>query len=191
MKWIKKYETFTNDNNRDSSSIDYLPKFNPAIKQEATEFVESLLKSDYDKLFKLVGMEMPEVGSSEMDELFDEVREKAIEYYVNNPEAIGKEIELKSFKVNGGDGASRTNNIGGTSFANSIRIGESKSESDFDTTISITDDEMNLFNIPGSLQDLISNGKISLRNKEVHFNKEDEETLDTLDSFLEIDKSQL
>ncbi len=191
MKWIKKYETFTNDNNRDSSSIDYLPKFNPATKQEATEFVDSLLKSDYDKLFKLVGMEMPEVGSSEMDELFDEVREKAIEYYVNNPEAIGKEIELKTFKVNGGDGAPRTNNIGGTSQSNSIRIGESKSESNFDTTINITDDEMSLFNRPGSLQDLISNGKISLRNKEVHFNKDDEETLDTLDSYLEIDKNLL
>lgn len=191
MKWIKKYENFTNDNNRDSSSIDYLPKFNPVIRQKATEFVDSLLKSDYDKLFKLVGMEMPEVGSNEMDELFDEVREKAIEYYVNNPEAIGKEIELKTFKINGGDGTPRTNNIGGTSHANSIRIGESKSENDFDTIISITDDEMNLFSRPGLLQDLISNGKISLRNKEVHFNKEDKETLDTLDSYLEIDKSQL
>ena len=46
MKWIKKYENFTNDNNRDSASLDYLPKYNPVVKQEATEYVESKLKSN-------------------------------------------------------------------------------------------------------------------------------------------------
>ena len=72
---------FTNDNNRDSNSLDYLPKYNPVINQEAAEYVDSILKSnEFDKLFKLVGVEMPkDIKGDEMDPLFDEVREKAIE----------------------------------------------------------------------------------------------------------------
>jgi hypothetical protein len=56
MKWIKKYENFVNDDNRDTASLDFLPKHNPVIKQQATEYVDSVLNSnDFEDLFQLVG----------------------------------------------------------------------------------------------------------------------------------------
>ena len=191
MRKLKKYENFISDLNRDSSALDYVPKHNPVINQKAQEFVDSLMHNNYELLFKVAGMEMPkDLHSTEMDPLFDEVREKAIKYFIENPEQIGKEDSLvKQFKVNGGDGIPRMSNIGGTSHANSIRIGESKSN--FDSQIEITEDDMAQFNSAEPLIELIRNGKVALGNKRIEFNKSDKQTIKTLDIYFEIDQKDL
>jgi len=198
MKWIKKYENFVTDNNRDTAAIDFLPKHNPVVKQQATEYVDDKLKSnDFADMFKVVGMEPPkDLKSEEMDSLFDEVREKAIEYFVENPEAIGKDIKFSSMAnsdkqnlSNQNDRVPTTNNIGGTSQTASGRIGESKTN--FDSEIEITEDDMNKFNSEEPLVELIRNGKISLGNKKVSFNKSDKETIGVLDIYFEFDQKDL
>jgi len=198
MKWIKKYENFVTDNNRDTAAIDFLPKHNPVVKQQATEYVDDKLNSnDFADMFKVVGMEPPkDLKSEEMDSLFDEVREKAIEYFVENPEAIGKEIKFSSMAnsdkqnlSNQNDRVPTTNNIGGTSQTASNRIGESKTN--FDSEIEITEDDMNKFNSEEPLVELIRNGKISLGNKKVSFNKSDKETIGVLDIYFEFDQKDL
>ncbi len=191
MRKLKKYENFITDLNRDSSALDYVPRHNPVVNQEAQEFVDSLMHNNYEILFKVAGVEMPkDLDSNDMDPLFDDVREKAIKYFIKNPELIGKEdMVVKQFKVNGGDGIPRMSNIGGTSHANSIRIGESKSN--FDSEINITEDDMTQFNSAEPLIELIRNGKVGLGNKKVKFNKSDKETIKTLDIYFEIDQKDL
>jgi hypothetical protein len=195
MKWIKKYENFTNDNNRDSASLDYLPKYNPVVKQEATEYVESKLKSnEFAEMFHVVGMKPPtDIKSEEMDSLFDEVKEKAIEYFTENPEEIGKSVNFASMKgdkqnlSNQNDRVPTTNNIGGTSQAASNRIGESKTN--FDSDIEISEEDMKKFNTEEPLIELIRNRKVALGNKKISFNKSDKETIKTLDTYFEFDQS--
>lgn len=190
MKWMKKFETFVTDLNRDTETTDYVPKHNPVLRQVATEFVDSLLKgNDYSKLFKLVGIELPkEIEGSEIDDLFDEVKNKAIEYFIDNPEQIGKEITVNQFQVNSGDGIPRVqSNLGGSSHANSLRIGESKRN--FDAEIEISEEDMNSFNSEEPLIELIRNNKVALGNKKIEFNKKDKETIKTLDIYFEFDQS--
>ena len=45
---------------------------------------------------------------------------------------------------------------------------------------------MNLFSQESALQELITNQKITLKNKEVLFDENDEETRDLLDQYLEM-----
>ena len=198
MKWIKKYESFVNDNNRDTAAIDFLPKNNPVIKLQATEYVDDKLKSnEFAEIFKVVGMDPPkELKGSEMDELFDEVREKAIDYFVENPEAIGKPVKFSSMAnsdkqklSNQNDRVPTTNNIGGTSQSSSQRIGESVNN--FDSNIDISEDDMEKFNEEEPLIELIRNGKIALGNKKVSFNQSDKETIKTLDIYFEFDQNSL
>jgi hypothetical protein len=193
MKWIKKYESFVNDNNRDADSIDFLPKYNPVVRQQATEYVEAKLKSnEFGDMFKVIGMDPPkDLKSEDMDSLFDEVKEKAIEFFVENPEAIGKEAQFSSMankdkqKLSNETGrVPTTNNIGGSG-----RIGESMVN--FDAEVEITEDDMNMFNREEPLIELIRNGKVALGNKKVEFNKSDKETIRTLDIYFEIDQKDL
>lgn len=198
MKWIKKYESFVNDNNRDTAAIDFLPKHNPVIKQQATQYVDDKMKSnEFAEMFKVVGMEPPkDLKGSEMDDLFDEVREKAIDYFVENPEAIGNPVKFSSMANNDkqklsnqNDRVPTTNNIGGTSQSASQRIGESVTN--FDSDIEISDGDMEKFNEEEPLIELIRNGKIALGNKKVSFNKSDKETIKTLDIYFEFDQNSL
>jgi len=53
-------------------------------------------------------------------------------------------------------------------------------------SISLSEDEMNLFSQESSLQELISKNKITLKNGEVLFDENDEETRELLDQYLEI-----
>lgn len=116
MKKLKKYENFINDNDRDVSSIDYLPKYNPVTNQRVIEYVDDKLKSnDFLDIFNAAGVVAPkDLKGEDMDNLFDMVRDKAIKYFNENPEEIGKPIKFNTYAVNGGDGVPRTNNIGGT-----------------------------------------------------------------------------
>lgn len=178
MKWIKKFESFVNDDNRGDET--QYPQLNPVLKMEVTEYVEDKLKSnEFADILHVAGIKAPsDISSQELEELFDEAREKAITYYINNPEEMGKEVDYKSYKVNGGDGVARTNNIGGA-------LRESR---EFDSEIKIAEDEMKRFSKEQSLQELIRNGKIALYDKKVKFNKSDKDTIETLDIYFEFDK---
>jgi hypothetical protein len=184
MKYLKKYESFIDDSNRDSSSIDFVPKYNPIINKGAKEYVDSLVDDgNYDLVFKIAKMNMPDEESNDFDGIFDEAKEKATKYFINNPEAIGKELNIKIPSKNN-NRIPRTNNIGGTSHAASIRIGESKVI--YDTQIIINNDEMELFNREEPLIDLISGGKILLGDNKIQYNKDDSKTLEILDIYFEI-----
>jgi hypothetical protein len=188
MKWIKKYETFVNDDNRgDEGSY---PKSNALDRQKATEYVDNVLYSNkFKTIMDDLKIEPPkDLEGKDMDEYFDkEIREKAIDYYAKH--GVPGEVNMETYPVNGGDGIPRTNNVGGTSHTASFRIGENKVN--FDHEIEISDDEMRQFAKEEPLQDLIRSGKVRLTNKKVHFNKKDQETIDTLDMYLEIDKNTL
>jgi hypothetical protein len=68
----------------------------------------------------------------------------------------------------------------------SFRIGESKNN--FDSEISISEDDMRKFNTEEPLIELIRNQKVVLENKKVEFNKSDTESIDILDIYFEFDK---
>jgi hypothetical protein len=53
-------------------------------------------------------------------------------------------------------------------------------------SVHISDDEMNLFSDESALQELITKNKITLKNKEVLFDENDEETRQLLDQYLEM-----
>ena len=201
MKTFKEFESMINDDSRDSASIDFLPKHNPVVQQNAKKYIEeyiekesltsllNLIKNsnmDIKGLLKRVGKKsIDEITEEELfnDENFDEIKQKLIDYFIENPEAIGKGIPMKKYKVNGGDGIPRTNNLGGSLQANSPIVGESK------TSVNISPDEMIYFNTEEPLIELIRNGKIELGNGVVHYDSSDEETKNILDIYLEIDGS--
>jgi hypothetical protein len=110
---IKKFENFINDDIRDFGSTDYVPKFNPAVNQKVIEYVDDKLKSnDFIDIFNAAGVKAPkDLKGEEMDKLFDDVREKAIKYFNENPEEIGKPIKFNTYAVNGGDGVPRIRNV--------------------------------------------------------------------------------
>ena len=64
-------------------------------------------------------------------------------------------------------------------FSNFLKESHTKS-------VHISADEMNLFSQEPALQELITNQKITLKNKEVLFDENDEETRDLLDQYLEM-----
>jgi hypothetical protein len=64
-------------------------------------------------------------------------------------------------------------------FSNFLKESHTKS-------VHISDDEMNLFSDESALQELITKNKITLKNKEVLFDENDEETRDLLDQYLEM-----
>jgi hypothetical protein len=185
MKKFKEFESMVTDDDRDSSSIDFLPKHNPVVQQNAKSYVDQIIQgNDLKLLYRAAGEEPPKnIDSMNMDDIYDELKQKAIDYFIENPEAIGKDIPMKKYKVNGGDGISRTNNLGGALHANSPRVGESKTE------ITISPDEMLYFNTEEPLIELIRNGKIELGNGVVHYDTSDQETKNILDIYLEIDGS--
>jgi hypothetical protein len=185
MKKFKEFESMVTDDDRDSSSIDFLPKHNPVVQQNAKSYVDQIIQgNDLKLLYRAAGEEPPKnIDSMNMDDIYDELKQKAIEYFIENPEAIGKDIPMNKYKVNGGDGISRTNNLGGALHANSPRVGESKTE------ITISPDEMLYFNTEEPLIELIRNGKIELGNGVVHYDTSDQETKNILDIYLEIDGS--
>lgn len=184
---MKKFETFVTDNNRDSAAIDFVPKHNPVVNQNAQLYVDEILQNgDLNLLFRAAGVTAPKnIDSVNMDEVYDTIRQKAIDYYIQNPEAIGRDIPMKQFKVQAGDGIPRTNNIGGALHVNSPRIGENKIN--FDKEIEISSDDMRYFNEEEPLIELIRNGKIMLGNNKVQYSSIDKETKEVLDIYFELE----
>ena len=184
MKFIKKYETFTNDESR--TNIPEEPKYNPVNNLKAKNYVELVFSKgagdEVNQICKEIGCEMPS-----SDEELDEAKESAIKYFIKNPERIKSFDQPVSKIQQTGDAAPRTNNIGGTSFTNSTHIGESVNPSN-DGVIKINKDEMRLFGTETQLIKLIKSNKISLHNNEVWFDENDEETKKILDIFFEVNQ---
>jgi hypothetical protein len=59
-------------------------------------------------------------------------------------------------------------------------------ESSHNKSVKVSDSEMNLFSDEPALQELITKNKITLKNGEVLFDENDEETRGLLDQYLEI-----
>jgi hypothetical protein len=126
MKFIKKFENFVNDFNREDTSTDFLPGYNPVVKLGAEEWVDIIMSGDFTFLYKLTGLEKPspDVTPDEFDKHFDDLRGEAIKYYTEHPDAIRREISPKTGKPSG-DGIPRMyGSVGGSGHANSIRVGE-------------------------------------------------------------------
>ena len=189
MKYLRKFENFTNDENRGNTVEE--PTYTVAKTLAAKNYVELILNkgggAEVNELCKEIGVEMPKD-----DEGLDKLKEDAINYFIKNPERI-KSLDqpIKKYPYQGTDGIARTNNIGGTSYTNSTHIGESVSVDDPESMkIDISEDEMKLFGTETLLLKLIKNNKISLHNNEVWFNRNDEGTKQVLDIFFEINDEE-
>lgn len=186
---MKKFENFINDDNRDNRTLEQLPKHNPVVNLEAKKWVDELFNKNINILLKISGLQDVE-NTTELlsdDTQLEEIKKKAINYYIDNPDKIGNEDENSIVSPSKMQNViPKTNNVGGSLHSNSPRIGESKLN--FDTELEINSDEMNLFNTEESLMDLIRNNRILLGNKVIRYNNKDKETKQTLDIYFEIDE---
>jgi len=114
MKYIKHFESF-HQSGVDDGSGEVMPDYNPILNQKVKDFVEDLFtKGRYEDCANMIGEKLPKgLESDEMDDYGDKLKSRAIKYFIENPELVSKEIDYQMFKVPGGDGISRTNNIGG------------------------------------------------------------------------------
>jgi len=113
MKHIKTYENFNdNENSNQNTPID------PVLKSQVTKYVEEQLGSqNFHEIFDIVGIDMPQtLEGEEFEEKMDLAKEKAIDYFMRNPERmqIDGPTEFRTFYTGGNDtGIPTTNNIGG------------------------------------------------------------------------------
>lgn len=117
MQYIKRFENFTNDENRGDEQT--YPEFNQANRLKAKEYVDIIFNkgsgAEVNDVCKEIECDLPKEDSE-----LDEIKEKAIEYFIKNPErmkSFGND-QFKTFNVNAGDGVVRTNNIGGVRESN-------------------------------------------------------------------------
>ncbi len=110
---IKKYETFINDETRDGSAN--MPSYNPVIRQQEKEFVESKMKTnEITGLMKRAGINIPSgLQGREIDDFYEKSKQKLIEFFVRNPEEMTDVVNHKTYSVPAGDGVVRVQNIGG------------------------------------------------------------------------------
>jgi hypothetical protein len=113
MKYIKTYENF-NDNEQSSENT----PIDPVLKSQVTEYVEEQLGSqNFHEIFDIIGVDMPQtLEGEEFEQKMQLAKEKAIYYFMRNPERmqIDKPTEFRTFYTGGGDDVvPRTNNIGG------------------------------------------------------------------------------
>ena len=113
LKHLKTFENF-NDNER---SLENTP-IDPKLKSQVTKYVEDQLGSqNFHEIFDIIGIDMPQtLEGDEFEEKMDLAREKAIDYFMRNPELmqIDGPTEFRTFYTGGGDDVvPRTNNIGG------------------------------------------------------------------------------
>jgi hypothetical protein len=127
MKFVKKFENFINDLNREDNSTDLLPAYNPVVKLGAEEYVDLYLRGgDCTLLYKVTGMKKPSPDATpdEFDKHFDDLRDSAIDYFSEHPGEIKSPFSPETGKPSG-DGIPRMyGSVGGSSHANSLRVGE-------------------------------------------------------------------
>ena len=193
MKYFKTFEEFQGMSSTgvDDAGGEVLPKYNPKIQQEVTDFLDNMTPNNKPLVFKWLGMEEPSLNDEEFDDKFEVAKKKLIDFFQENPNISIGGIDIETFTMPGkrGDGVPRLQNIGGSSHANSMRIGEGRRN--FNSELKISEDDMLLFKKEEPLIDLIRKGKISLSDKKIEFDKSDKETLDILDIYLEFDQNSL
>ena len=198
---MKKFENFINDDNRDNTSLDLLPKYNPVVNLEYGKYIDKLLDKNREELTSLAGIKRTKKGNYKfLDEEYEthtemfsdekrveEIKKIALDYCINNQVKMKSDTELDlAIPLKSGDGIPRVDKVGGTSHANSPRIGESKSH--FDKEIKISSDEMSFFDNEQPLIDLISDRKIQILNNIIKYNNRDKETKQILDVYFELDE---
>ena len=190
MKYFKTFEEFQGMNSTgvDDSGGEVVPKYNPKIRQEVTDFLDNMSPNNKPLVFKWLRMEEPSLNDEEFDEKFEIAKKKLINFFEENPNITVGNIDIETFTIpsKSGDGIPRVQNIGGSSHAGSIRIGES-----FNAELDITPDEMLLFRKEEPLIDLIRKRKIALSDNKVEFDKSDKETMDIIDIYFEFDQKSL
>jgi hypothetical protein len=193
MKYFKTFEEFQGMSSTgvDDAGGEVLPKYNPKIQQEVTDFLDNMTPNNKPLVFKWLRMEEPSLNDEEFDDKFEIAKKKLIDFFQENPNISIGGIDIETFTIpgKGGDGVPRLQNIGGSSHANSIRVGEGRHN--FDSELEISEEDMLLFRKEEPLIDLIRKGKISLSDKKIEFDKSDKETLDILDIYLEFDQNSL
>jgi hypothetical protein len=133
LKSFKFFETVGFGNNitgigSDEATFDH--SNSPVLKQQVENYVDSMLGSEITVLCKKIGVQAPkDLQGAEMDDFADKVREKAIAFFMKNPAHMdaNNDREIKKDLKHTMDDTDRvptTNNIGGTSFANSNHIGQ-------------------------------------------------------------------
>ena len=136
MKYLKSFNKFESvgfgDNvsgiGSDEGTFDH--SNNPVLKQQVERYVDSMLKSEITVLCKKIGIEPPkDLEAAQMDDFESKVREKAIKFFMKNPAHMDADDDKKikkdvKFTMDDTDRVPLTNNIGGTSFANSIQVGQ-------------------------------------------------------------------
>jgi len=114
MKYIKTYENFNDNDNINSSNT---TPIDPILKSQVTKYVEEQLGSqNFHEIFDIVGIDMPQtLEGEEFEEKMDLAKEKAIDYFMRNPERmqIDTPTEFRTFNVGRDNPIPSTNNIGG------------------------------------------------------------------------------
>jgi hypothetical protein len=125
MKYLKKFEKFHSTGLEDGKDEES-PKYNPKIRKQVTDFVDDLTPNNRLLVFKTLGMDEPSLNDEEFDNQFEIAKKKFIDYFESNPQLSVDLINLDTFTIpnKGGDGIPRVQNIGGSSQANSFRIGQ-------------------------------------------------------------------
>lgn len=182
MKFIKKFENFINDENRNIVAEE--PKYNVRNGLAAKTYVELVFSKgagdEVAEMVKEVGIDSPK-----SDEELDKAQEVCIEYFTKNPERIKNyDQPVQKTAVGGGNGSNivTTNQVGG------VFNESSKPDPDDDNCISIDleDNEIDLFGKESPLIKLVSTDKITLLDNKVWFDKSDNNTRRVLDIFFDI-----
>lgn len=172
MKYLKLFENF--DDNK------------PVIN--ALKDILSCVKSGKKITSKLNGGTLMDLHDNCNDEQVMSFLSKAAE--IAGEEYQGTQVDLsKEFDTNELEGLIRILEANPEKDEAGMKI-ESFSkfilESNHNKSVHISEDEMNLFSDESVLQKLITDKKITLKNGEVLFDENDEETRDILDQYLEM-----
>lgn len=125
MKFLKKFEMF-HSTGLDDGKDHVVPKYNPKIRKEVSDFLDDLPESGRIQVLKSVGIEANTKEEGEFEKQFELAKKKFIDFFENNTNLSIQSIDLEKFTIpgKGGDGIPRVQNIGGTSQTNSFRIGQ-------------------------------------------------------------------
>ena len=112
MKYIKTYENFNdNEQSNEKTPID------PILKSQVTKYVEEQLGSqNFHEIFDIIGVDMPQtLEGEEFEEKMDLAKEKAIDFFMRNPERmqIDGSTEFRTFNLGKDNPIPTTTNIGG------------------------------------------------------------------------------
>ena len=115
MKYLKKFESF-HETGIDDAVGEVIPEYNPVMDLTIKNFVDDTCnRGGYADLAKMIGVKLPsEIPSDKMDGIESKLKKVALKFFTDNPEQLPSEIGMKTYKVPGGDGISRTNKVGGT-----------------------------------------------------------------------------